>query len=231
MRILDVGCGNNKTPGAIGLDINPRTQADVIADLDAPSYPFAANSFDLIVGNHVIEHVRDVVVFMEELHRLLWSGGQLRLVTPHYTNPRAYADPTHRRYLSLAADYFPLLLIIGIATTGILLRYLFHTDITAVKELALGLATFKPKVVPGISPLFYIHLFLVCVLFAYFPFSKLMHAPGVFLSPTRNLACNSRAVRHVNPWNYPVKFHSYEEYEDTYREAMIDVGLPVDKEA
>lgn len=103
MRILDVGCGNNKTPGAIGLDINPRTQADVIADLDAPAYPFADNSFDLIVANHVIEHVKDVVVFMEEVHQLLRAGGQLRLVTPHYTNPRAYADPTHRRYLSLAA--------------------------------------------------------------------------------------------------------------------------------
>lgn len=103
MRILDVGCGNNKTPGAIGLDVNPRTQADVVADLDAPAYPFADSSFDLIVGNHVIEHVRDAVAFMETLHRLLRPGGELRLVTPHYTNPRAYADLTHRRYLSLAA--------------------------------------------------------------------------------------------------------------------------------
>lgn len=101
--ILDVGCGNNKTPGAIGLDINPRTQADVIADLDAPAYPFADNSFDLIVGNHIIEHVRDAVAFIEEIHRLLRPGGMVRLVTPHYTNPRAYADLTHRRYLSLAA--------------------------------------------------------------------------------------------------------------------------------
>lgn len=103
MRILDVGCGNNKTPGAIGLDINPRTQADLIADLDAPPYPFADNSFDLIVANHVIEHVRDAVAFMEELHRLLRPGGLVRLVTPHYTNPCAYADLTHRRYLSLRA--------------------------------------------------------------------------------------------------------------------------------
>jgi len=52
----------------------------------------------------------------------------------------------------------------------------------------------------------------------------------VFMSPTRNLASNNRWVRHVNPWNYPVKFHSYEEYEDKFREAMIEVGLPVEKE-
>ncbi|MFA5111312.1 MAG: menaquinol oxidoreductase, partial [Desulfobaccales bacterium] len=81
-----------------------------------------------------------------------------------------------------------------------------------------------------ISPLFYVHLFLVCVLFAYFPFSKLMHAPGVFMSPSRNLISNNRWVLHVNPWNYPVKFHTYAEYEDRFREPMIEAGIPVDKE-
>ena len=78
--------------------------------------------------------------------------------------------------------------------------------------------------------LFYIHLFILCVLIAYFPFSKLMHLAGVFLSPTRNLSNNSRMVRHVNPWNYPVKVHTYEEYEDEFREAMIEAGLPVEKD-
>ena len=81
-----------------------------------------------------------------------------------------------------------------------------------------------------ISPLFYGHLFLVCVLLAYFPFSKLMHMAGVFLSPTRNLANNNRAVRHVNPWDYPVKVHTYEEYEDEFRDKMKAAGIPVEKE-
>ena len=63
------------------------------------------------------------------------------------------------------------------------MRYFFKTDIVAVKELAIGLVTLHPKVPANISPLFYIHLFLVSALFAYFPFSKLMHAPGVFMSP------------------------------------------------
>ena len=58
------------------------------------------------------------------------------------------------------------------------MRYVFKTDIVAVKELAIGLVTLHPMVPAGISPLFFVHLFLVCVLFAYFPFSKLMHAPG-----------------------------------------------------
>ena len=68
-----------------------------------------------------------------------------------------------------------------------------------------------------------------CTLLAYFPFSKLMHMAGVFLSPTRNLSNDSRIVRHVNPWNYPVKVHTYEEYEDEFRDKMIEAGLPVEK--
>ena len=78
--------------------------------------------------------------------------------------------------------------------------------------------------------IFYLHLFLVSFLLAYFPMSKLVHMGGVFLSPTRNLANDSRMRRHVNPWNYPVKVHTYEEYEDEFREKMKAAGIPVDKE-
>jgi nitrate reductase gamma subunit len=113
------------------------------------------------------------------------------------------------------------------------MRYLLKLDIVSAKELTLGLVTFQPnpKVLPGIGVLFYIHLFLVSVLLAYFPFSKLVHMAGIFLSPTRNLSNNSRFVRHINPWNYPVKVHTYEEYEDEFRDKMIEAGLPVEKMA
>jgi nitrate reductase gamma subunit len=133
------------------------------------------------------------------------------------------------RYISLTSDYFPLFLIMGIGITGILMRYFLRVDVEAVKELTMSLATMNP-VIPAtpISPLFYAHIFLVSVLFAYFPFSKLMHMPGVFMSPTRNLPTNSREVRHVNPWNYPVKTHTYDEYEDDFRDLMIEAGLPVE---
>nr|WP_253260453.1 sulfate reduction electron transfer complex DsrMKJOP subunit DsrM [Moorella sp. E308F] len=133
------------------------------------------------------------------------------------------------RYISLPADYLPLFLILGIASTGILMRYFFRVDITAVKELTIGLVTFRPRVPEGIGVLFYIHLFLVCILGAYFPFSKLVHMGGIFLSPTRNLPNDSRARRHINPWNYPVKVHTYEEYEEEFREKMKMAGLPVEK--
>ena len=132
-------------------------------------------------------------------------------------------------YISLPADYFPLFLITAIAITGILMRYLWKLDIVGVKELAMGLVTFRPNVPEGIGVLFYIHLFLVSTLLIYFPFSKLVHMGGIFLSPTRNLSNNSRFVRHINPWNYPVKVHTYEEYEDEFRDKMIEAGLPIDR--
>lgn len=134
------------------------------------------------------------------------------------------------RYISLPADYFPLFLLLALGLSGILMRYFTKVDILKVKELAIGLVTLHPTVPEGIGVLFFIHLFLISVLFAYFPFSKLMHLGGVFLSPTRNLPNDSRMVRHVNPWNYPVKVHTYAEYEDHFRDKMIEAGLPVEKE-
>jgi nitrate reductase gamma subunit len=112
------------------------------------------------------------------------------------------------------------------------MRYFFKVNVTGVKELALGLVGFSydPKVLEETSVIFYIHFFLVSTLLAYFPFSKLMHMGGIFLSPTRNMANDSRMKRHVNPWNYPVKVHTYEEYEEEFREKMKGAGIPVEKE-
>ncbi len=134
------------------------------------------------------------------------------------------------RYISLPADYFPLLMILGIAFSGITMRYFLRVDLGAVKEFAVSLAMFSPKVPEGIGAVFYVHLFLVSVLFIYFSFSKLMHMGGVFLSPTRNLANNNRAKRHINPWNYPVDVHSYAEYEMEFGNKMKGAGLPLEKE-
>jgi nitrate reductase gamma subunit len=133
------------------------------------------------------------------------------------------------KYISLASDYFPLFLIFGIALSGIFMRYITKIDVTAAKELAMGLVTFRPVIPEGIGALFYVHIFFVSILLAYFPFSKLMHLGGIFLSPTRNMTTDTRARRHINPWNYPVPVHTYEEYEDEFREKMVEAGVPVEK--
>jgi len=134
------------------------------------------------------------------------------------------------KYISLPADYFALFLLLGITVSGVSVRYLFKTDIVGVKELGTGLLSFSPVVPDSIGASFFVHLFLVSCLMIYFPFSKLMHMGGVFLSPTRNLVNNSRAKRHINPWNHDVKVHTYEEYEDEFRDVMREAGLPLEKE-
>ncbi|MFN0168407.1 MAG: methyltransferase domain-containing protein [Bryobacteraceae bacterium] len=107
MRILDVGCGINKYPGAIGVDRNPDSRADVLAELDRFPYPFRDSSFDLLVAIHLIEHVGDVIRTMEEFHRLVGAGGRVRLETPHYTDFSSFCDPTHRWHLnSFSFRYF-----------------------------------------------------------------------------------------------------------------------------
>jgi nitrate reductase gamma subunit len=136
------------------------------------------------------------------------------------------------RFISLVADYFPLFLILSIATTGILMRYVpaFKVHILDIKTLITSLIVFSPVLPKSLGTIFYIHLFLVSSLLLYFPLSKLMHMGGVFLSPTRNLINNSREKIHINPWNYDVKTHTYAEYEDDFRDKMKAAGLPLDKE-
>lgn len=107
LKVLDVGCGLNKRAGAIGIDLNPRSRADVLCDLDYFPYPFRDNSFDELQAVHVIEHVADVMKSMEEFHRLVRPGGIVKLSTPHYTDFSSFCDPTHRWHLnSFSFRYF-----------------------------------------------------------------------------------------------------------------------------
>jgi SAM-dependent methyltransferase len=107
LKILDVGCGIHKQPGAIGIDRNPASRADVLCDLDHLPYPFRDNSFDRLLAIHVIEHVADVIRTMEEFHRLVRPEGTVRIETPHYTDFSSFCDPTHRSHLnSYSFRYF-----------------------------------------------------------------------------------------------------------------------------
>lgn len=100
------------------------------------------------------------------------------------------------RYISSPSDHLMLALLIAIAASGLAMKYLWHTDITAVKTFFLGLMRFEFHPLPT-EPLLLVHLSLVAALMIIFPFSKLLHAPGVFFSPTRNQADNPRERRHV----------------------------------
>jgi nitrate reductase gamma subunit len=104
------------------------------------------------------------------------------------------------RYISGPSDHLMLLLLIAIAASGLLMRFVAHTDIVALKGFVLGLVYLAPQPLPA-DPLLLIHLSLVLVLMFVFPFSKLLHAPGVFFSPTRNQVDNPREKRWTAGWS------------------------------
>ena len=114
-NILDLGCGLRKRPGAMGIDVNPRSQADVIHDLNRFPYPFPDNDFDEIICDNIIEHLDDFLKVMEELHRVAKPLALVTIVVPFYSHQQAHTDPTHRHFFGVHSfDYF----IDGTANVG-----------------------------------------------------------------------------------------------------------------
>lgn len=103
------------------------------------------------------------------------------------------------RYISAPSDHLMLLLLILIGASGLTMKFIAHTDIVAVKAFFLGLMRFDIQPLPA-DPALLVHLGLVALLMIIFPFSKLLHAPGVFFSPTRNQVDNPRERRHLARW-------------------------------
>ncbi|HEX6017242.1 MAG TPA: respiratory nitrate reductase subunit gamma [Burkholderiaceae bacterium] len=103
------------------------------------------------------------------------------------------------RYVSTPSDHLHLVLLLAIAGSGLAMRFVAHTDIVALKAFMLGLLRFDLQPLPA-DPLLLVHLSLVALLMLVFPISKLMHAPGLFFSPTRNQADTPREARHLAAW-------------------------------
>ena len=177
----------------------------------------------------IVLFVREVDGIFQQPFPILYITDITILIALTYLFLRRVVFP-QIRYISLPADYFAVLLLLGVIIQGALMRLVYKVDVVRVKELATGVLTFNPTIPEAVTLPFYVHLFLVSVLVAYFPFSKLVHGAGMLFSPTRNLRNDSRQRRYLNPWDYPVKVHTYEEWEDEFRDKMKEVGLPVEKE-
>ena len=103
------------------------------------------------------------------------------------------------RYITGPSDHLILALLIGIGLTGLGMSFVVHVDVISVKQFFLGLMRFNVQPLPA-DPLLLLHLLLVVILMIVFPFSKLLHAPGLFFSPSRNQVDNPREQRHLAPW-------------------------------
>jgi len=107
LRVLNLGCGTNKRADTINVDIIPAVRPDVVADLNRFPWPFKDESFDVIYAHDIVEHLQDVVRFMEECYRLLKHDGLLEITTPHFSCANAYTDPTHVHHFGFFSfDYF-----------------------------------------------------------------------------------------------------------------------------
>ncbi len=96
--ILDLGCGNKKREGTVGVDYNTRLDGDVNHDLNIFPYPFEENSVDKIYIDNCIEHLDSPMHVMEEIHRILKKDGEVKVIVPYFRSPSAFHDPTHKTF-------------------------------------------------------------------------------------------------------------------------------------
>lgn len=108
------------------------------------------------------------------------------------------------RYISAPSDYLMLLLIMAIGGTGLFMHYISHTNIIELKAFIMGLFFFDWKNLPS-DTILLVHLTLVLSLMIIFPFSKLLHAPGLFFAPTRYQLDNPREKRHISAWGAAIE--------------------------
>jgi SAM-dependent methyltransferase len=107
MKTLDIGCGRNKRAGAVGMDRDPGSSADIIHDLDVFPYPLQDDSFDEVLCHNVLEHISDVPGAMGEIWRAARAGATVEIISPFPSSRWFYSDPTHRRaFISKSFDFF-----------------------------------------------------------------------------------------------------------------------------
>ena len=106
INILDIGCGNKKRPGAIGVDFNDRTDADVIHNLNIFPYPFEDAYFDEVYLDNTLAHLDDVMRVMEEVYRICKPGGVVKIITPYFRSHYAFIDPTFKHFFTVQSFAF-----------------------------------------------------------------------------------------------------------------------------
>lgn len=124
MKILDVGCGKNKYPGAIGIDRFALTGVDIVCDLNILPWPIEENSCDLIMFRHSINHLNNLIDIMDEVHRISRSGALVEIIAPHFSSDNIFTDPTVKYFLGIRSmDYF------ATTVSKLAMTYSFYSEV------------------------------------------------------------------------------------------------------
>ena len=99
-EILDLGCGQAKRQGAVGIDLRPGPGVDIVHDLNRFPWPLEDNRFELVLCSHVLEHLADLPAVMSEIHRVCKPGARVQIITPHFSSLNSWEDPTHMHHLA-----------------------------------------------------------------------------------------------------------------------------------
>ncbi|MDO8667787.1 MAG: methyltransferase domain-containing protein [bacterium] len=100
IKKINLGCGDKKNPGFIGVDRIKTAAADIVHDLDIMPYPFDDNSVDEVIADNILEHLTDVIAVMEELRRICKNGAIIKISLPYYKSSGAFSDPTHKHFFT-----------------------------------------------------------------------------------------------------------------------------------
>ncbi len=213
--------GRTPVPLRIVTTPAPRTRAGVAMRLmgDALWFPSLFKADRVLWAAGVSFHLLLWLVLLRHLRYFLYpipgwvEGIQTVGLYAGYLIPIPLALLVARRltgertlYVSILGDYFSVFLLLSMTVSGLLLKLVFRTYLVDVKAMVQGLIHFQP-VTPEVHWLFGLHFLLVMVLLIYFPFSKLMHSGGLFLSPTRNQRANFERP-FVNPWDVSVAYNA-----------------------
>jgi SAM-dependent methyltransferase len=104
--VVDLGCGEKKRDGTIGVDFNQRTNPDIVHDLNIFPYPFKDSSIDMVYLDNTLEHLDDVIKVMEEVYRILKPGGKAKIITPYFRSVWGFLDPTHKHFFAVNSFSF-----------------------------------------------------------------------------------------------------------------------------
>lgn len=179
-KVLNIGCGLNKVPGAVNLDRSPAVNPDVVFDLElcgTDPLPFSDDTFDIVLGSHILEHIHNILPLMQELHRVAKPDAKATFAVPYGGNDIAFEDPTHVRFFFLRSFQYFSQAMYGSAdygyrgdweTDSIILKIrpdrvppnlhaeqvaeMLHAVRNVCEEMVIGLTCVKPTRPPGFDP-------------------------------------------------------------------------------